>query len=139
MAFAPVDLLPGVVAAGWGADGVGDLDRLGVMTPAEATGTHPSTSRSRLRNASWTRSMLQSSGHRGKCQYTGPPLRQIMREMMPRATGAQNVEDGVNHLAAGMLLVTARQVRSGTDQFDEPPLGSREIGGFSVHNSAQPT
>jgi hypothetical protein len=49
--------------------------------------------------------------------------------MTPRTAGAQHVEDGVDDLDPGMLLVSSGEVGYRHNRLDETPLGSGQIGG----------
>ena len=71
----------------------------------------------------------------------GAPWRQIMRQLTPRSTPADVVEDGVEHLAQVHRTRTATGSRRGDQAFETRPLGIGEVGriGFSLHIPMLPT
>lgn len=128
----PVDLLARVVAAGLAADGVGSLDALGVDDPRQGLLGPP------LRGAD---SSPQYGEHlfgdlgffpADEVPVHRLPGREVDRQLTPGASGADHVQDGVDGVAAGVLLWPSAGVGRGQQRFDQCPLCVGEIGGIAA-------
>jgi hypothetical protein len=99
--------------------------------PAEAMGSRSLASRTRSRKASCSRSTTPTRASAGGTR-TPSPMVKVVRQLMPRAPGAVEVEDGVHDAAPRMHRWTATRARRGHQRLDQLPLCVGQVGRIAL-------
>ena len=95
--------------------------------PALGVGSRPALSRSRLRSASYNRSVVPSARHCFEIPEQRLPRRIVVRQLPPQTAGAHHVEDRVNDRSTRMLFGLATKTHRRHKWLDHRPLRIAQV------------